>query len=75
MHIIASAGQDGKVLMWSERPDGWSKQVLHDFGQPVWKLSWSVTGNVLAVSDSSSTVTLWKEALDGKWQQIAAPST
>lgn len=49
-------------------------QVLHEFGQPVWKLSWSVTGNVLAVSDSSSNVTLWKEALDGKWQQIAMPA-
>lgn len=46
-------------------------QILHDFGQPVWKLSWSVTGGILAVSDSKATVTLWKEAIDGQWQQIS----
>lgn len=48
-----------------------SLQILHDFGQPVWKLSWSVTGGILAVSDSKATVTLWKEAIDGQWQQIS----
>ena len=46
-------------------------QLLEDFGQPIWKVSWSVTGGVLAVSDSSGTVTLWKETADGKWQKIS----
>ena len=39
---------------------------------PVWRVSWSVTGNILAVSDSKTSVSLWKEALDGQWQQISA---
>lgn len=38
---------------------------------PVWRVSWSVTGSVLSVSDSSGGVTLWKEALDGEWQQLS----
>lgn len=46
-------------------------QVLCDLQQPVWKLSWSVTGGILAVSDSKGNVTLWKEAIDGQWQQIS----
>ncbi len=46
-------------------------QLLHEFGQAVWKLSWSVTGGILAVSDSKGSVSLWKEAIDGQWQQIS----
>ena len=38
---------------------------------PVWRVSWSVTGSVLSVSDSTGGVTLWKEALDGEWQQLS----
>ena len=38
---------------------------------PVWRVSWSVTGSVLSVSDSGGGVTLWKEALDGEWQQLS----
>eukprot|EP00891_Asterochloris_glomerata_P000053 jgi/Astpho2/53/e_gw1.00001.77.1_t len=71
MSTIASCGQDGQVLVWSEGEKGWSKQLLEDFGQPIWKVSWSVTGGVLAVSDSSGTVSLWKETADGKWQKIS----
>ena len=39
---------------------------------PVWRVSWSVTGNILAVSDSKNSTSLWKEALDGQWQQVSA---
>ena len=39
---------------------------------PVWRVSWSITGNILAVSDGKDNVTLWKEAVDGQWQQISA---
>lgn len=44
--------------------------MLHDFGAPVWRLSWSVSGNILSVSDGHNKVTLWKEAADGQWHQI-----
>jgi protein transport protein SEC13 len=71
MNTIASAGQDGKVFLWAEDASGsWSKQSLHDFQGPIWRVSWSVTGNLLAVSDSKQEVSLWKEGVDGRWQQI-----
>ncbi|KAK9803273.1 hypothetical protein WJX72_004840 [[Myrmecia] bisecta] len=71
MTTIASAGQDGRVLIWTEKDKGgWEQKELHNFGAPVWRVSWSVTGGILAVSDSKSAVTLWKETLDGQWQQI-----
>jgi len=72
MNTIASAGQDGKVIVWAEKPGGsWQPVLLKDFGVPAWRVSWSTTGNILAVSDANSSVTLWKEAMDGQWQCIS----
>jgi len=61
-----------QVFAWCERADGsgWDKALVHDFKVPVWKLSWSVTGGILAVSDGNNAVSLWKESLDGTWQQV-----
>lgn len=72
LNTLASAGQDGQVFAWTEGPDGaWAHKLVHDFKTPVWRVSWSVTGNILAVSDANNAVTLWKETLDGVWQQLA----
>ncbi|KAK8633485.1 hypothetical protein V6N13_014330 [Hibiscus sabdariffa] len=72
---IASASQDGKVIIWTVAKEGdqWEGRVLHDFGTPVWRVSWSLTGNILAVADGNNNVTLWKEAVDGEWQQVVNP--
>uniref|UniRef100_A0A0D9V7L1 Uncharacterized protein n=1 Tax=Leersia perrieri TaxID=77586 RepID=A0A0D9V7L1_9ORYZ len=69
---IASASQDGTVVIWTAPKEGeqWEGKVLYDFQTPVWRLSWSLTGNVLAVADGNNNVTLWKEAADGEWQQV-----
>ncbi|KZV06830.1 hypothetical protein F511_45689 [Dorcoceras hygrometricum] len=68
---IASASQDGKVIIWTSLKEGdqWNGKVLKDFKTPVWRVSWSLTGNILAVADGENNVTLWK-ALDGEWQQV-----
>jgi protein transport protein SEC13 len=50
--------------------DQWEGLTLHDFKTPVWRVSWSLTGNILAVSDANNNVTLWKEAVDGEWAQV-----
>ncbi|KAG5002030.1 hypothetical protein JHK87_023102 [Glycine soja] len=69
---IASASQDGKVIIWTVAKEGdqWEGKVLNDFNTPVWRVSWSLTGNILAVADGNNNVTLWKEAVDGEWQQV-----
>lgn len=70
-NTIASAGQDGRAVVWTERADGgWDSHALHEFGGPVWRVSWSVSGNILSAADGSGAVTLWKEAADGTWQQV-----
>jgi len=69
---ISSASQDGKVVIWTVAKEGdqWEGKVLNDFKTPVWRVSWSLTGNILAVAEGNNNVTLWKEAVDGEWQQV-----
>ncbi|GAA5842975.1 hypothetical protein JCM3766R1_001648 [Sporobolomyces carnicolor] len=41
------------------------------FGDVVWRVSWSVAGNVLAVSSGDGKVSLWKESLKGKFEEVS----
>lgn len=49
----------------------WKAMVLHTFNEPVWRLSWSITGAILAVSSGDATVTLWKRTIGGVWTQVS----
>ncbi len=71
-HISCSPALRSQVYAWTEKPGGgWDKKLVHDFRPvPVWRVSWALTGNILAVSDGNGAVTLWKESLDGSWQQV-----
>ena len=70
---IATASQDKSVIIWSaESPEGpWSKKVLH-MDTVMWKVSWSLSGNVLAASGGDNKVTLWKETLKGEWEKVSS---
>lgn len=68
---IASASQDRTVLIWSQDKSGkWQKQLLTEekFPDVCWRCSWSLSGNILAVSGGDNKVSLWKENLQGKWE-------
>lgn len=41
------------------------------FPDVVWRVSWSLAGNLLAVSCGDGKVTLWKENLRGVWECIS----
>lgn len=71
-NMMASCSEDRTVLIWKkDSPDAeWQAEVLNTFDDPVWRVSWSVTGHLLAVSSGDSTVTLWKAGLDGQWTQV-----
>lgn len=82
LNIVASCSEDRTVIIWKQHQpstsdgetDGasleWKPTLLHTFDDPVWRVSWSVTGHLLAVSSGDSTVTLWKLGFDGKWAQV-----
>lgn len=67
--LIASCSQDRRVIIWVN--DGktgvWQPRELNTFDDVIWHVSWSVTGNILAVSGGDNKVSLWKETLEGQW--------
>jgi protein transport protein SEC13 len=81
--LLATAGQDQRVLIWRRlrtasneqvsRQEGgqWSYVELPRFKAPCWGLSWSTAGLFLAVSCGDHTVSLWKQKLNGEWTQVA----
>ena len=87
---IATASQDKTVLVWTKDAPGapWVKTALDPsaldgaaggapgkFPDVVWRVSWSLAGNVLAVSCGDGKVTLWKESLKGGWACVSDVSS
>lgn len=69
---IASASQDKTVRIWTSdasAPGQWTSTVL-EFDSVLWRVSWSLSGNILAVSGGDNKVTLWKENLKGQWEKV-----
>uniref|UniRef100_A0A8C8CJZ3 Protein SEC13 homolog n=1 Tax=Oncorhynchus tshawytscha TaxID=74940 RepID=A0A8C8CJZ3_ONCTS len=63
---IASCSQDGRVFIWTcDDPSGntWTAKLLHKFNDVVWHVSWSVTGNILAVSGGDNKLTHCSQAV------------
>jgi protein transport protein SEC13 len=81
---IATASQDRTVVVWTKDAPtaSWNKTVLDPsaggeggeagrFPDVVWRVSWSLAGNILAVSCGDGKVTLWKENLKGVWECVS----
>lgn len=68
---IASASQDKTVRIWTADPisQEWKHTTLN-FEAVLWRVSWSLSGNVLAVSGGDNKVSLWKENLKGEWDCV-----
>eukprot|EP00300_Choanocystis_sp_HF-7_P022561 c21901_g1_i1.p1 GENE.c21901_g1_i1~~c21901_g1_i1.p1 ORF type:complete len:312 (-),score=48.08 c21901_g1_i1:21-956(-) len=77
---IASCSQDGDVVVWarSDMTSSWEKKVLFSSQQgdaaTPWSVSFSLSGNILAVACGDGRVLLWKEDLDGVWRQVSSLS-
>lgn len=72
--ILASCSLDCRVIIWrkNEKEGGsWVPQTLHKFKDAIWHVSWSIAGNILAVSGADNKISLWKEELDGNWVRIS----
>lgn len=70
---IASASQDGSVFIWTQninsQDNTWKRfEIPLEKRETIWTVSWSVTGNILAITSGNNNVTLWKAQGD-KWIQ------
>jgi protein transport protein SEC13 len=82
-NLLASCSDDKTTLLWRQVAVGgpWTAEPLPKFEAPVWRVSWSITGNLLAVSrvvvmtpqvsSGDSNVSLWKQALSGAWEVVS----
>ena len=52
--------QDCRVIIWTNdgTSNNWTSKVLNKFKDVVWHLSWSITGNILAVSGGDNKVSI-----------------
>ncbi|CCH61780.1 hypothetical protein TBLA_0F02400 [Henningerozyma blattae CBS 6284] len=70
---IASVSQDRTCIIWTQSGNEgvWRKTSLQQerFPDVLWRASWSLSGNVLALSGGDNRITLWKENLQGGWEQ------
>ncbi|KAL5352415.1 GTPase-activating protein S13 [Pseudogymnoascus australis] len=69
---VASASQDKTVRIWTTdaaHPGQWESKELK-FDAVIWRVSWSLSGNVLAVSGQDNKVSLWTENLRGEWECV-----
>lgn len=71
-NTIASASEDRQVHIFNEdmTTRQWNLTKTLSFSQAAYRVSWSISGNLLAVSLADGTVSLWKEAQIGEWKQI-----
>lgn len=77
VNVVASCSEDKKVIIWTQTGGAgneWTPTLLHEFEAPVWRVSWSLTAQMLAVSSGDSDVSLWKSGLDGVWSQMSSVS-
>jgi len=76
-NVLASGGQDASVMFWEETRDanGISYRKVCTVGFPavVWRVSWSTTGLILAVSCGDNKVYLLKQASTDpeKWEIVS----
>lgn len=74
-NVVASCSEDRTVIIWTQvggTGNSWEPKLLHKFDDPVWRVSWSVTGSILAVSSGDKSVSLWKQTLEGGWIQVSS---
>ncbi|KAG9291536.1 hypothetical protein G9A89_021955 [Geosiphon pyriformis] len=74
-NYLASCSQDKTVIIWTQDSPGtgWTKKPLQAdrFPDVIWRVSWSLSGNILAVSCGDNKVSLWKENLHGEWELVS----
>lgn len=62
------------MIIWTQDAPGaqWTKKLLkpEPFAEVLWRVNWSLTGNLLAVAGGDNKVTLWQQTLDGQWALV-----
>jgi len=72
---IATGSQDQSVIIYTCEQDKWVESSKLNFDSVVWRVSWNLTGDILAVTTADNKVTLFKQDADQKWVTLAVMGT
>lgn len=69
---IATCSQDKTVIIWSNDSGEWKATSTIKLDAVAWRVSWSITANILCVSTADNLVSLFKQGVDGsdEWKKI-----
>jgi len=70
---VASGSWDKTVSIWKQEMDGqpWRQVCSLPASSKVESVAWSVTGSVLAIAGADGDSVLYKEAYDGRYEEIS----
>eukprot|EP00746_Dinoflagellata_sp_MGD_P002980 gnl/MRDRNA2_/MRDRNA2_105810_c0_seq1.p1 gnl/MRDRNA2_/MRDRNA2_105810_c0~~gnl/MRDRNA2_/MRDRNA2_105810_c0_seq1.p1 ORF type:complete len:344 (-),score=58.44 gnl/MRDRNA2_/MRDRNA2_105810_c0_seq1:83-1039(-) len=74
-NMIASCAEDGSVAIWIQDMEGqpWRLRSQWQFdGVDARQIAWSHAGQILSVSVGENGAVLYRECLDGAWEQVSA---
>ena len=68
--ILVSCSEEGNVLIWLKAAGCgfWRGFEAVRVKVPIWKVSWNITGNVIAASCGDNVTRLIKETAEGTWE-------
>mmetsp|Transcript_44120 Transcript_44120/g.103108 ORF Transcript_44120/g.103108 Transcript_44120/m.103108 type:complete len:343 (+) Transcript_44120:58-1086(+) len=71
--VLATGSWDNTVVIWAQEMEGhaWRQLAKLSVDGKVEGLSWSITGSMLAVSFGEGMSTIFKEAYDGHFEEVA----
>ena len=75
VHTIASCSPDKTVCIWTSSDGGaqWQKKQVITLTFPLWRVSWSVSGHLLAIAGSSDSSLVYAvDSATGQWAQVAS---
>ncbi|CAL8081535.1 unnamed protein product [Orchesella dallaii] len=70
---IASIADDHCLIIWTKVEQGWLREFVYLFQDPVQHINWNYVGEVLSVSAGVDKISLWKKSEAGNWECISNP--
>mmetsp|Transcript_105640 Transcript_105640/g.187838 ORF Transcript_105640/g.187838 Transcript_105640/m.187838 type:complete len:341 (-) Transcript_105640:93-1115(-) len=70
--VLATGSWDQSVIIWTQEMEGqpWRQVAKIQLNGKVECLSWSVTGSMLSISFSDGECAVYKEAMDGHYEEV-----
>ncbi|OAF67534.1 hypothetical protein A3Q56_04637 [Intoshia linei] len=62
-NVIVSCSQDGHVNVLTNENDKWICRLLENNKEPMWNISWSATGHLVAISGKYNKLSIWNTSL------------